>query len=99
MEIAVVGGSEFVLGFRLAGIKKALEVEEAPNEVVRKVMEDEDVGIIIIDQKTIDKLDERTREDVEMSVSPVAVILSEESSQESLRKMIKKSIGVDLWQD
>jgi len=96
-EIAVIGGSEFVLGFQLAGIKKVYE-EDAPERKVLELMKDEGIGIIITDEKTMGKLSEYTREAVELSVKPVTVVVSEEgSSQESLRKIIKKSIGIDLW--
>jgi len=99
MEIAVVGGPEFILGFQLCGIHKCFEVNENPKQSIKQVFDDKEIGIIIIDQKTIDSLDEMTREDIEKSVNPVAIILSEQESQEALRKMIKKSIGIDLWKE
>lgn len=97
LELAVVGGSEFVVGFQLAGIKKVFEVDGNPDDMVRQAMSDSSVGIIIIDEPLLSRLDERGRESLNASVRPVAVPMSTEASQDSLRKMIKKSIGVDLW--
>jgi len=43
------------------------------------------------------QLDEHDRMDIEESVMPVFLPLSINASQEGLRKMIIKSVGVDLW--
>ena len=99
MELAVIGGSEFTLGFALAGIKKIMEADADPAAAFKQAMQDGSVGIIITDEATVAKLEEHVREDVERSVKPVIVVLSAEATQESLRKMIKKSIGVDLLKD
>ncbi len=107
MDLAVVGGSEFTLGFMLAGIKNlyTLETErpETLNVHAEKMLDElwgsAQVGIVIIDDHLLSTLDERLREKVERSVKPVFVPLSTESSQETLRKMIIKSIGVDLMRE
>jgi len=96
MEIAVVGGSEFILGFQLAGITKTIEVSENPANDIKKVMKDPGVGIMVIDEKTMGMLDEHTQELVEGSIKPVSVVVSEKDTNEALRRLIKKSIGVDL---
>lgn len=104
VEIAAIGGSAFVLGFRLAGITRIVDLdlikkntEAGAIDEVTRLMKNDKVGIIIIDDNTMNKLDERTRENVESSIKPIAVQLSEEGGQDNLRKMIKKSIGIDLW--
>lgn len=99
MELAIIGGSEFALGFALAGVKRIIEVDGNPAPAFKQAMQEEGVGIIITDGATLAKLDEHVREDVERSVKPVVVALSMETTQESLRKMIKKSIGVDLLKE
>ena len=100
MELAVIGMPEFTLGFRVSGIRNVFEADEGEEAAakIREMMQDEKIGIIIADDRTIQSLDERTREIVEMAVKPVTVIVSTEpTAQEALRKMIIKSIGVDLW--
>ena len=99
MEVAVVGDSELAMGFKLIGIKKIFEAEskEDLKSNFKKALED-DVGVIITNDKAIEKLDQRFRRKVESSISPIIVVLSKESgASENLREMIKKAIGIDLW--
>lgn len=96
LELAVVGGSEFVLGFQLTGIKKIFEIDGNAEEAVTKALADPAVGIIIIDEHIIGQLDERLREKLHSSIRPVAVPVSTTSSQENLRRMIRKAIGIDV---
>ena len=96
MEIAVLGGSEFILGFQLAGITRTIEVSENPANEIKEVMKEPDVGIIVIDDKTMEKLDENTQQLIESSIKPVSVVVSTKDTNEALRRLIKKSIGVDL---
>jgi V/A-type H+/Na+-transporting ATPase subunit F len=100
MEIAVIGSNAFTLGFQLAGIRRIEEIEEGKSNTAEKMkglLKEEDIAVILTNQETIDLLDESTSEDALTSVKPVVVVLSTEGSQEGLRKMIIKSIGVDLW--
>jgi V/A-type H+-transporting ATPase subunit F len=99
MEVAVVGDSELAMGFKLIGIKQIYESESKDDlkSNFKKAMEG-DVGVIITNDKAIDKLDQRFRRKVESSISPIIVVLSKESgASENLREMIKKAIGIDLW--
>ena len=95
-KIISLGGPEFTLGFRLAGIKTV--ETSSPKEDFEKLFEDGEVGIIITDEKIMQELPEQFREDVEAKVRPVTVALSiTAAAQDTLRKKIIKSIGVDLW--
>lgn len=100
MELSVVGGPEFTLGFRISGIRNIHDVEDGAKaaSAIKSLMQDERIGIIITDDRTLNSIDERTREDAERCVKPVTVVVSTDpSAQDALRKMILKSIGVDLW--
>ncbi|MBI1969981.1 V-type ATP synthase subunit F [Candidatus Woesearchaeota archaeon] len=100
LEVAVIGSSEFVLGFQLAGVKRIIELEEKenPEKKIMELKQDPAIGIIITDARTMEKLNEYRREEIQASVKPVVVVLSiEAEAQDALRKMILKSIGVDLW--
>ena len=58
MDIAVIGSEEFVLGFRLAGLRHVfVATPENYQEVLLKAMEDENVGILAADGKDLDLLD------------------------------------------
>jgi vacuolar-type H+-ATPase subunit F/Vma7 len=97
-ELVAIGGSEFALGFRLAGIK-TIETEN-PEEGFRQLIKNPEVGIIITDEKSISKMPEHFRYQLEGIVKPVTVVLSlDTTAQDALRKMIIKSVGVDLWKE
>jgi V/A-type H+/Na+-transporting ATPase subunit F len=91
MKIAVVGSEEFSLGFQLAGIREIASAEAVAGFLSRK-----DLGIVILDEATMTGLDQRVKEEVLGSISPVFLVVSEQAQQEELRKMIRQSIGVDL---
>jgi V/A-type H+/Na+-transporting ATPase subunit F len=97
-NIIVVGYDDFVLGFRLAGIKHIVEIDryEEPKERLMKVMDDKSNGIVVFQQEVFNKLSEWDRFAIEESIKPLAVVLSTQAEQDSLRKMIIRSIGVDL---
>ena len=98
-ELAVVGDSEFVMGFQLIGIKKIFE-GESKQELKKKftqALRDINVGIIVTNDSSIKKLDQNFRRNVENSITPVVVVLSIDAfAQDNLRDMIKKAIGIDL---
>ncbi len=97
-DIIIVGEEKFVMGFQIAGLNKAFSLsEEHPDNTIKELISNPDVGLIIIDQESVDKLKPETRETVLNSVEPVFLVISEGDSQDELRHMIKKSIGVDLW--
>lgn len=111
-NIIAVGSSEFIMGFRLAGLQaietasnaelligaKKSETLRDPTQVFEELLKENKVGIIVTDDKTINLVDEKVRKKALESVKPVTVVLTlDNSGQEALQKMIKKSLGVDLW--
>ncbi|MCK5548449.1 MAG: V-type ATP synthase subunit F, partial [Thermoplasmata archaeon] len=49
MEVAVVGSEEFVLGFRLVGIRKVISCpDDKLEERINDVLRDKDVGILVL---------------------------------------------------
>lgn len=98
MEIAFVGGSESVLGFNLAGIKKSYAAN-SEDEMVAKigtVMADSNVGILVLRQSDYNKLPKRLQEQLSESIKPTIISIGTEQSTE-MREKIKRAIGVDLW--
>lgn len=98
MEIAFVGGSESVLGFNLAGIKKsyAANSEEEMVTKIGEVMADSNVGILVLRQSDYNKLPKRLQEQLSESIKPTIISIGTEQSTE-MREKIKRAIGVDLW--
>ena len=98
MEIAFVGGSESVLGFNLAGVKKSYEAntEEEMVSKIGEVMADSNVGILVLKQSDYNKLPKRLQEQLSDSIKPTMIAIGTEQSTE-MREKIKRAIGVDLW--
>ncbi|MBN1235162.1 MAG: V-type ATP synthase subunit F [Methanotrichaceae archaeon] len=98
MEIAFVGGSESVLGFNLAGIKKsyAADTEDELVSKIGDVMADSNVGILVLRQSDYNMLPKRLQEQLSESIKPTIITIGTEQSTE-MREKIKRAIGVDLW--
>jgi|SRR3989344_6194049 len=97
VKIAAAGTSEFVVGFQLAGIKDIIETGNNPFAQFKEMKSRKDLGIVIVDEKIVDSLDIHQRLDIESSVDPVFIPVSTKVEQDSLKRLIKKSVGVDLW--
>jgi len=100
-EIAVIGSPEFTTGFRLAGVRKFQNVpdEEKPSELddaVQSVLDDEDVGIVVMHEDDLEHLERSVRNQVETSLDPVFVTLGGGTGSGALREQIKRAIGMDL---
>ena len=96
MELAVIGKEDFCIGFGLAGIRNVFETAE-PADAIERVNQNQEIGVVIFDESLLNKLDEFEKSKIEGSVRPVFVMLSLNEESDTLRKMIKKSIGVELW--
>ena len=99
MEIAVIGNSEFILGFRLAGIRKtfAAESDEKLSECITNVLQDAQVGILVLNSSDMERIPRRLRSTLENSVKPTVIAIGGEEGGLSMREKIKRSVGVDLW--
>ena len=97
-DIVVVGTTEFTLGFRLAGIKNVVDSSQ-PEASLATFLGDQQVGIVIMDEETMQKVDDDTREQVVASICPIFVVVGKGAAQDELRKMIIQSIGVDLMKE
>ena len=96
----MIGKSEFVTGFRLAGVRKVYETPDIPatESAVRSVLEDKSVGILVMHNDDIGNLPEVLRKNLNESVQPTVVALGGSGSgSTSLREKIKQAVGVDLW--
>mgnify|MGYP002762159349 CR=1 FL=1 len=94
-EIAVIGSEEFTLGFRLAGIKKTFESENFEQKI-EELLKRNDIGILVAEEQDIQTSSKKTRQNIEESVEPVVIGLSEDAESERLQEKIKKAIGADI---
>ena len=96
MDIAVIGSDEFVLGFRLAGLRRVFVAnKENYQEVLLKAMEEPDIGVLAADGKDLDLLTPNVKTRVMDSIQPVVVPVG--GDQSDLREKVRKVIGVDLF--
>jgi len=96
MEIAVVGAEEFVTGFRLAGIRKVYAV--APDKLVEtlvKVMDEQEVGILAVYTKDLERLPAQLRAKMMESVDPVVIPVGLDEGD--MRDKVRRAMGIDLY--
>ncbi|MEF8914256.1 V-type ATP synthase subunit F [Natronomonas sp.] len=103
-EIAVIGSPDFTTGFRLAGVRRFENVpngdkEEQLDDAVESVLDDDNVGIVVMHDEDTEYLSRTVRQRVETSVEPVVVTLGGGTGSGNLREQIKRAIGIDLMED
>ncbi len=103
-EIAVIGSPEFTTGFRLAGVRESHNVldedkDDDLDDAVTAVLEDENIGIVVMHDDDLEHLSRNVREQVETSVEPVVVTLGGGTGSSGLREKIKRAIGIDLMEE
>ena len=99
MDIAVIGNEEFVLGFRLAGLRRVFVAHpEDYQERIIEAMQDPEVGILAVDGEDLKNLTPQMRAKVTDTISPVIVTVGG-AGMGDLREKIKRAIGVDLYKE
>ena len=97
MEVAVVGSDQFVLGFKLAGVRRTYAVPpEQMESRLAEVMAEKGVGIVVLLNEEFTKLPGGLRRKLVNSVEPVVISIGK-VEEVDLRERIKQAIGVDLW--
>lgn len=97
VKMSVLGSNEFVVGFQLTGIKDTIEVSNNPMNDINKLKTQKETGVVVIEERILEGLDKHQRLQIEDSVDPVFIPISTRFEQDSLKRLIKKSVGVDLW--
>jgi V/A-type H+-transporting ATPase subunit F len=96
MQIAVIGSEEFVLGFRLAGIRRVFVADsEDYQQKILEAMAVPEIGILAVDARDLDNLSPVVRHRVMDSIQPVVVPVG--GYESDLREKVKRAIGVDLY--
>jgi V/A-type H+-transporting ATPase subunit F len=98
MEIAVVGKSDFVIGFRLAGIRKIFDVTSSDIESkIQDVLNDKSVAILVVHNDDLRMLSSHMQQTLDDSVEPTVIAIGGKGESTNLRDKIKQAVGVDLW--
>jgi V/A-type H+/Na+-transporting ATPase subunit F len=98
MEIAVVGNSDFVIGFRLAGIRKIFDATSSDIESkIQDILNDKSVAILVVHDDDLRKLSPHMQQTLDDSVEPTVIAIGGKGESTNLRDKIKQAVGVDLW--
>ncbi len=97
MEIAAVGRDDFVQGFKLVGVRRAVTAtKEDIERRIAEVLEDPEVGILVLDTADVKGLTHSMRRRLETVARPVVIAVGA-AEDEDLRTKVKRAIGVDLF--
>jgi V/A-type H+-transporting ATPase subunit F len=96
--ISVIGNQNFVLGFRLTGIRDTYiaENDEKLEENLQRLLVSKKSSIIVIQDVDYAKLTPATRRRANESIEPVIISVGK-MDEENIREKIKKAIGIDLY--
>jgi V/A-type H+/Na+-transporting ATPase subunit F len=96
MELVVIGTTEFLPGFALAGARNTV-IANAKN-IMEKIKEHHEAGLIILDEQLTKELSAIQREELETSIKPVIITLAKDGEQQAsrLRRTVMNTLGVDL---
>ena len=98
MEIAVVGNSDFVIGFRLAGIRKIFDATSSDMESkIQSVLNDKTVAILVVHDDDLRMLSPHMKKTLDDSIEPTVIAIGGKGESTNLRDKIKQAVGVDLW--
>jgi V/A-type H+/Na+-transporting ATPase subunit F len=96
MEIAAIGNPDFVVGFRLVGVKKIFETTpDTFEKTVQEALDNKDVGIVVVDMKDVDRLPATLKKRLIDSTTPVVIPIGKDEGD--LRDKVRRAIGVDLY--
>ncbi|MCJ7429340.1 MAG: V-type ATP synthase subunit F [Candidatus Nanohaloarchaeota archaeon QJJ-5] len=98
-DIAVIGDQQLCLGFQLAGVTETYDIDDDDESFENRLdtLMEQDYGILITKHDYLAQLPKKKRLDVQNSVEPVVVTLSDSGESGDLRAKIKQAIGVDIW--
>ncbi|MFH1722817.1 MAG: V-type ATP synthase subunit F [Candidatus Altiarchaeota archaeon] len=100
-SIVVLGDSIMTAGFRLAGVRDTVVVEESEmEEILLETMDQENIGLIIISERSFENMNWKTKKRIEATAKPVVIPVPDRKgpieAEESLRELVRRAMGLDL---
>jgi vacuolar-type H+-ATPase subunit F/Vma7 len=100
-KIAVIADSATCTGFRLSGVEATFALFGSEAEAkLSEMLSNEGLGIIIVPERLLENCDWRLKKRVEATAKPIVVAIPDSQGpieqEESLGKLIKRALGVDL---
>lgn len=106
MEIALIGDTHTVNGFRLAGIRKAFLIDEMKRQNTRETIKglfDDDIGILLVTEKVYQELGNELEEANRFKKGLMPIILEIPDSSgplvdkiDPMRQLIKRTVGFEI---
>jgi V/A-type H+-transporting ATPase subunit F len=103
MKIGVIGDSTTVLGFKLAGVKDAIETQDPTKavEALRRLFKNQEMGLIIITERLADKLRDEIDKLTEGVVTPLIVEIPDKSGTiekkvDPIKELVRRAVGVEI---
>ena len=93
--ITVIGSRDFILGFRLAGIRNTF-VEENIEPRVTAMLAEKETDILVLHDEDYNKLTNTLKKKARESVKPIVISVGK-LEEDDLRERIKRVIGIDLY--
>ncbi len=98
MKIAVVGDSDMIVGFRLAGLDETYEIksDEEGYEKIKMLDEKDDIGLIIIPEKLGEKIRPKLKDikkfivEVPDKEGPIT------REHDPVKILVRKAVGIEL---
>ena len=83
---------------RFAGVQRLHNPsgDEELAKTMRELLNQKDVGIVVIDSTDLTRLSDRLRSQIADSITPTVLGIGTEEDN-TLRESIKSALGVDLW--
>ena len=96
MEIAAIGDPDFIVGFRLVGVKRVVETTPDTFEnTVQEMLSSKDIGIMVVNMKDVDRLPGPLRKRLTDSTTPVVIPIG--TDEGDIRDKVRRAIGIDLY--
>lgn len=93
--IAVIGNRDFILGFKLAGIRNTI-VENNIEEKISVLLEEKELNILVLHDEDYKNLSPALKKIIHDSVKPVVISVGKRE-EDDLREKIKRVVGIDLY--
>ncbi len=103
MKVSVIGDMDTVMGFALTGIKDLYTVKDTEDakRALAELMQNPDIGVVIITERYADSLREdirRFRE--ERPLYPLIIEIQDKNGkidrEDPIRLLIKRAVGIDV---
>jgi vacuolar-type H+-ATPase subunit F/Vma7 len=100
-RIVVIGDAPLVMGFKLAGIEETVQASDSTiQSELEKVLANKEYGIIITNEKMLNKIDWRLKKKLDSIAYPVVIPMPDYSGKsaegDEIRNLIKRALGFDL---